>query len=169
MIHLSLRWPLGVAACLVVAVPLRLAAAPTSPLFDPDVFFAGRTEGQGTLKVLLSPPKPVTVHGSGHVDAGVLTLDQTVNEGDKPATTRQWVFRPVGPGRYAGTLSDAAGPVAGNTDGNRLHLHIHMKGGIVADQRIDLAEDGRSAHNRMTFRKFGLVVARLDETIRRVP
>ena len=42
-----------------------------------------------------------------------------------------------------------------------------MKSDIIADQLLDLAPDGQSTHNRMRFRKFGVVVARLDETIRR--
>ncbi len=156
---------------LAVLLPATaVAAPPPAPTFDPLVFFAGRTEGQGRLKVALSPHKAVTVHGRGRVERdGSLTLDQTVTEGDKPPTERRWTFTALGNGRYAGTLTDAVGPVAGDVTGNRLHLHFHMKGGIVADQRIDLAPGGQSAHNRMSFRKFGIVVARLDETIRRVP
>lgn len=140
-----------------------------SPVFDPAVFFAGATHGTGSLKVMASKRAAVDVEGHGKVDGtGVLTLDQIVRQGGKPLTKRRWTFRPLGGGRYAGTLSDAAGPVAGNVSGNRLHLHFRMKGGIVADQLIDLAPDGQSAHNRMSFRKLGIVVARLDETIRRV-
>ena len=59
--------------------------------------------------------------------------------------------------------------MAGDVTGRRLHLHFHMKDGVVADQKIDLADDGESAQNHMTFRKLGVIVARLDETIRRVP
>lgn len=159
--------PIIAAAC--VAVPPRPPAAP-APTFVPARFFAGHTEGRGTLRSALTSAKPVVVHGEGRVDAaGVLTLDQTVIEGDKPAMMRSWNFRPAAAGHYTGTLSDAAGPVAGDVSGNRLHLHFRMHGGVVADQAIDLAPDGASAHNRMTFRKFGIVVAALDETIRRVP
>jgi hypothetical protein len=159
------------ALLLALLLPTIAAArpAPPPPTFDPLVFFAGRTEGRGILKVVLSPHKPVVVHGIGRVSDDVLTLDQTVTEGDKPPAERRWTFTALGRGRYAGTLTDATGPVAGDVTGNRLHLHFHMKGGIVADQRIDLAPGGQSAHNRMSFRKFGIVVARLDETIRRVP
>ena len=152
------------AIVVLTAVPVRAAT------FDPLTFFAGRTEGRGRLKVDLMPAKPVTVHGRGHVEAdGTLVLEQTVIEEGKPATTRRWIFTATGPGHYAGTLSDAAGPVAGDVVGSQLHLHFHMRGGIVADQRLDLAAGGQSAHNRMTFRKLGVVVARLDEVIRREP
>ena len=139
-----------------------------SPVFDPVRFFDGRTQGTGTLTIMMMKRQPVRVQGYGRVDRdGVLTLDQIVTEGRKPPTGRRWTFTPAGPGRYTGTLSDAAGPVAGDVTGNRLHLHFRMKGDIVADQLLDLAPDGQSTHNRMRFRKFGVVVARLDETIRR--
>ena len=140
----------------------------SDPTFDPLTFFAGRTEGRGRLKVDLRPARAVVVHGRGRVERdGTLVLDQTVVEGTTPAIERRWTFRAAGLGRYAGTLSDAAGPVAGDVAGSRLHLHFRMHGGIIADQRIDLAADGASAHNRMTFRKLGVVVARLDEVITR--
>lgn len=140
-----------------------------SLVFDPARFFAGRTQGTGSLKIIAAKRKPVHVEGRGRVDSdGVLVLNQTVIEGDKAPTGRRWTFRQIAPSRYTGTLSDAAGPVAGDVTGNRLHLHFKMHGGIVADQLLDLAADGQSAHNRMTFRKFGVVVARLDEIIRRL-
>lgn len=145
------------------------AAAPADPpTFDPLTFFAHRTEGRGTLKTIVGKATPVVVNGTGRVADDALTLDQTVRQGDKAATIRRWTFRAAGAGRYAGTLSDAAGPVAGNVAGRRLHLHFRMHGGIVADQWLDLAADGQSAQNHMTFRKFGVRVAVLDETIRRV-
>jgi len=40
--------------------------------------------------------------------------------------------------------------------------------GTAIEQWLTLARDGRSAQNRLTARKFGIVVARLDETIRKV-
>ncbi|MGI4875943.1 MAG: DUF3833 family protein [Janthinobacterium lividum] len=164
-----MRWLLSVPVVLFATTALAAHVAPPlpSPIFDPARFFAGATHGTGSLKVMASRRAPVDVEGHGKVDGDVLTLDQVVREGDKPPTKRRWTFRPLGDGRYAGTLSDAAGPVAGDVTGNRLHLHFRMKGGIVADQLLDLAPDGQSAHNRMSFRKFGILVGRLDETIRR--
>ncbi len=154
---------------LLFAVLLAAATPAAAATFDPLAFFAGRTEGRGTLKILLHRTVPVVVHGRGTRDGDTLRLDQTVIEGDKPPAERRWTFTAATLPHYTGTLTDAVGPVSGDVDGARLHLHLHLHGGIVADQRIDLADDGRSAHNRMTFRKFGIVVARLDETIRRQP
>ena len=63
------------------ATPL---AAPT-PVFRPEVFFAGATEGHATLKVILHSRKPVHVIGHGRNDHGTLILDQTVmQQGKKP-------------------------------------------------------------------------------------
>ena len=147
------------------------AAVPAAPAtFDPVAFFAGRTEGRGRLKVMFARARPITVHGRGRVEPdGSLVLDQTVAGGGSAAPEeRRWTFTRVAPGRYTGTLTDATSPVAGEVDGPRLHLRFRVKHGIVADQWLDLAPGGGSAHNRMTFRKFGMVVARLDETITRV-
>ncbi len=155
----------------LVLLAVAAMGSPTSAAtFDPLTFFAGHTEGRGTLKVVLSHRRPVTVHGRGRVEDGTLVLDQTViGGGDAAPTERRWTFRAAGPGHYTGTLTDASGLVAGTVAGNRLHLHFHVHRGIVADQWLDLAPDGQSAYNRMTFRKMGMVVARLDETIRREP
>jgi len=135
--------------------------------FDPRVFFDGRSRGEGRLKVVFRAARLVHVRSEGHREGPTLVLEQRVaEEGERPRT-RTWRIREVAPGRYAGTLSDAAGPVSGATQGNRLHLWFRMKGGLKADQWLTLAPDGCSAHNLMKVRKLGVVVATLDETIRR--
>ena len=146
---------------------LLLAAAVAQ--FDPLAFFAGRTEGRATLRIILHHAHAVRVHGVGAPQPdGSLILDQTVEEEGKSATTRQWRLRRVAPGRYAGTLTDAVGPVTADTKGNRLHIRYRAKGKVGIEQWLLLAPDGRSADNRLTARKFGLPVARLHETITRV-
>ena len=151
----------------VHAPPPHTAAS--APRFSAQVFFAGATHGDGRLKVAFSAATPVTVDGHGHVEAdGTLVLDQTVTGASAKPEQRQWRIREVAPGRYAGTLSDAAGPVSGVVTGNRLHLHFHMNGGLIADQWLDLSADGQVAANRMVVAKLGIPVAVLAETIRRV-
>ena len=146
---------------------LALAAAP--PRFDAIRFFNGRTEGMGRLRVAFHKPVAVRVHGHGHVERdGALVLEQRVEEGDKPGRDRTWRIAEVAPGRYRGTLSDATGPVTGEMRGDELRLRFHSSGGIAIEQRLHLAPDGRAAANRLTARKLGIVVARLDETIRKV-
>ena len=164
---------------LLLTAPLLLAASAPAPppqapsgateAFDAIRFFAGRTEGQGVLKVALRSPATIRVQSRGQVESdGTLSVRQTVSEANKPPRTREWRIRELSPGRYAGTLSDASGPVVGEAVGNRLHLRFRMKGGLDAEQWLTLAPGGRSAQNVMRVRKFGLTVASLDETIRKL-
>lgn len=53
--------------------------------------------------------------------------------------------------------------------GNELHVCYRAKGGLGIEQWIYLRPGGDAATNLMTVRKFGLPVARLRETIRKVP
>lgn len=157
----------GPKRCPPMLLALALAAAPAT--FDPLRFFAGRTEGRASLHVILSGARAVRVHGTGAPQRdGSLVLDQVVETQGKPTTTRRWVLRQVAPGRYAGTLTDAVGPVAAEASGNRLHIHYRAKGKIAIEQWLTLAPDGRAADNRLTARRFGITVARLRETITRV-
>lgn len=52
--------------------------------------------------------------------------------------------------------------------GDAFHLRYRTKGGIAIEQWMTLAPGGRSAHNRLVARKMGVIVARLDETIRKL-
>ena len=143
---------------------LLLAAAVAS--FDPLAFFAGRTEGRASLRVIFHRAHAVRVHGHGRPQPdGSLVLDQMVEEEGKPATTRAWRLRRVAPGRYTGTLTDAVGPVTADTIGDRLHIRYRAKGKIAIEQWLRLSPDGRSADNRLTARRLGIPVARLHETI----
>lgn len=162
----------------LLTAPLLIAAfAPAAPAQAPDAtagfdaiqFFEGRTEGEGVLKVALRPPTAIRVQSRGRIEPdGTLSVRQTVSQGGKPARTREWRIREVSPGRYAGTLTDATSPVVGEAVGNRLRLRFRMKGGLDAEQWLTLAPGGRSVHNVMRIRKFGLTVASLDETIRKL-
>jgi hypothetical protein len=149
-----------------------LFAAQTSardPGFSAQDFFNGRTEGNGELKIIFSRRKAVHVDGTGRIAAeGELILDQVVTEEGTGPRKREWRIREVSQGHYVGRLSDAIGPVVGDVAGQRLHLRFRMEHGLRADQVLDLSSDRQSVHNRMTVRKFGMVVARLDETIRKV-
>jgi hypothetical protein len=147
---------------------ILLALAATAS-FDPLAFFAGRTEGRATLRIALHRRRAVRVHGVGTPQPdGSLILDQQVEQEGKPATSRRWHLSRVGPGRYAGTLTDAVGPVTAETVGARLHIRYRTKGKIGIEQWLALGPDGQAADNRLTARKLGVPVARLHETIRRV-
>ncbi|RZM32067.1 MAG: DUF3833 family protein [Sphingomonas sp.] len=147
-----------------------VARTGTTPQFVAERFFAGRLDGLGTLKIVLHAPTTTHVSSVGHVVAdGTLVLDQHIEQQGKPARDRQWRIRPLGNGRYTGTLTDASGPVTGEVEGNRLHLDFPMKGGVRVDQWLTLSSDAQVAQNHLIVRKLGVTVATLDETIRKLP
>ena len=156
--------------CLALALSGCGAAAPAAPpTFDPLIFFTGASRGEGTLKVLTKPSVPISVESQGRPDGkGGITIDQTIQEGSKPIRTRRWVLRQTSPTTMTGTITDNPGPVSGRLDGNRLLLNYTMKGGLKAEQVLTIQPGGRSLTNRMTVRKFGLAVARVEEVITKV-
>jgi hypothetical protein len=159
------------AALLTCAVP-AVAAEPAKPQpqLDPLEFFTGETRGAGTIKVMMKPPAAVRAETRGTPDGkGGMTLDQKVFEAGQPVRIRRWVLRPTSKTTLTGTVTDAAGPVTGNLSGNRLHLKYRMKGGLAAELFMYLQPDRRTLRNQMIVRKWGMVVARIDETVRKLP
>ena len=151
-------------------IPLALTAATPAAAerFDPLTFFVGRTEGTGAFKIILRRTHHVRVHGRGVLQGdGSIVLDQTIEDGAKKPQKREWHIRQVAPGRYTGTLSEARGPIMGESIGDAFHLKYRTKSGTAIEQWITLAPGGRTAHNRLVAREMGVVVARLDETIRK--
>ena len=143
-------------------------AAPTRR-FDPGAFFSGKTVGDARIKIIMRSAHGMHVESTGKVEAdGTLSVTQVVEEEGKPMKKRAWRIREVSPGRYEGTLSDAVGPVTGTLENDVLRLRFAIKGGMKAENVLRLRADGQSVHNVMTVRKFGITVATLDETIRRV-
>ncbi len=115
---------------------------------------------------MTKPSVELQVESMGRPDGkGGITLDQTIKEGSKPARKRRWVLRRTSPTTMTGTITDNPGPVTGRLDGNRLLLSYTMKGGLKAVQVLTIQPGGRSLINRMTVRKFGLTVARVEELI----
>ncbi len=156
--------------CLALALTACGAAAPAAPpTFDPLEFFTGASRGEGTLKVMTKPSVSIRVESQGRPDGkGGITLDQTIQEGNKPMRARRWVLRQTSPTTMTGTITDNPGPVSGRMDGNRLLLNYTMKGGLKAEQVLTIQPGGRSLINRMTVRKFGLAVAHVEEVITKV-
>lgn len=147
------------------ALLLVAAAPPTAP----EHFFVGRTEGSGTVQMIMSGSHKVRDSGRGRLDkSGALLLDQMVYEEGKPARRRSWRLVRSG-NRIGGTISDAVGPVAGEVQGNVLHLKYRAKeANAQVEQWITLHPGGRTASNRMVFRKFGLKAATVETTIRKL-
>jgi uncharacterized protein DUF3833 len=148
---------------------LLLAQAAAAVPLPHEQFFVGRTAGESRVSVLFSGSHGVRDRGRGRIDrSGALVLDQIVEEEGKPARRRSWRLVRAGANRFTGTISDAGGPVAGEVLGNVLHLRYRTLEGVSVEQWITLHPGGRIAHNRMTFHRFGLNVATLEGTIRRL-
>lgn len=149
--------------------PPRPALAP-APAFDPTVFFAGRTQGVGTLVTRFGATRSVRVESVGKIESdGSFRLDQTVTFGDGAADKRSWHIRRVDSTHYSATLSDARGTVTADTDGNRFHLrYLLRQPAIYMEQWLYLEPDGRSATNLAQVTVLGVPWARLTETITRV-
>lgn len=132
-------------------------------------FFVGTVEGRGTVRVVLSGTHSVRDRTRGRRDgSGALILDQVVYEEGKPERRRRWRLERAGGNRVSGTISDARGAVSGTLDGGTLHLRYRLAEGPSVEQWITLRPGGRTASNRMVFRRFGVRVATVETVIRRV-
>jgi hypothetical protein len=143
---------------------LLLLQAPGAGL---EQFFVGRTQGSGTVQVVMSGRHGVSDRGRGWMERGTLVLQQVVEEQGRPARSRTWRLTRAG-NRIGGSISDARGPVEGEVNGNVVHLRYRSAEGPTVEQWLTFHPGGRTAGNRMIFRRFGLEVARLEGTIRRL-
>ena len=158
----------GIALVGLLAGGTLRAQAPR-PEFTPSAGFDGRTEGNGTLRLLgKSRPFHVESYGFDRPD-GTTQLDQTITAVGKAPRNRSFVIAAAGPQRYAGTLTGAAGPVTMRTDGDRLTLRYRAKGPLVVRQTLVLRPDERTIDNSGRVTLLGLPVGRLHETITRKP
>jgi hypothetical protein len=165
------RFAPAVALLLLGAAQMPLLAATPAPVrdFDPTAFFTGPTEGHGSLKKVFSSSQATHVTGFGTMHAeGLLVIDQTVVIEREETASRHWEIRETRPGTYSGTISDAKGQVVGSVSGNTMQINYKTRNGLSVAQLLTVAPDGRSLHNAMKVRKFGIVFATIDETIRKL-
>ena len=154
---------LALAACTAAAPP---EAKQPGPAFDPVAFFTGPSHGDGKLDQIMKDVRTVTVDSVGTPEAnGSLTLTQRIAmQGDSPRT-RVWKLKQVAPGRYAGSLTDASGPVETVAIGRAIRIRYPMKGGLMVEQWLTALPGGRAIDNRLTVTKWGMRVATLRERI----
>ena len=135
----------------------------------PEQFFVGRTASTGTASVFMSGSHTVRDRSRGRIEQGnVLILEQDVEEEGKPARHRTWRLVRGAGNRITGSISDARGPVTGDVSGNVIHLRYQSSEGPGVEQWITLQPGGRTAHNRMVFRRLGVTVATVNSVIWRV-
>ena len=151
-----------------LAAALLIAAAPAEAAFNPVEFFHGRTHGDGVLKVIFQSPKKIAVDSFGSAERdGSLVLKQVIHEPGKPPRTRYWHMRQTAPDRFEGTLTDAASPVRVDVDGERIRIRYKGKDHLDFDQMLTPA-GAREVRNSMRVKRFGIIVARFEETIRKL-
>ena len=139
------------------------------PVFDPMVFFAGRTNGEGALDLRFGAKRTLRVDGMGRMEPdGSFRLDQTVAYADSSVEKRFWILRRVNATHYAATLSDAKGDVSAEVKGNLLHLrYLVRQPAVYVEQWLYLQPGGRTVDNQMQVTVLGVPWARLSETITR--
>ncbi|MDQ6737211.1 MAG: DUF3833 domain-containing protein [Gemmatimonadota bacterium] len=145
------------------------AVAMTTPEFRPERFFEGATHGDGILVQRFKPDRKVSVEGRGTMLAdGSFRLDQSVTYADGSKEERSWTMKQTGNHTYTATLSDASGPVTGNTEGNLFRLrYLLRQPAVYMDQELFLQPDGKTVLNVATVTVLGIPWARLSETITR--
>lgn len=150
---------------------LALASSGTASAarFDPFVFFSGSTRGDGTLKVAMKGSEPFKVESRGRAEGkDGFVLDQVIHQGSKPPKQRRWFLRAISPNTLVGTISDSPGTVRGKIVGNSLVLNYPVKGGLRAEQVMTPEGNGRTVRNNIVVRKLGMVVAKVQEVIRKL-
>ena len=151
---------LALAACL----PASDIEGREGPDLDPIQFFEGATSGKGTLTLVTGAARPIQVTSEGtRRPDGSLELVQRITEGEKPPRTRTWVMTDEGDGRYGGSLTDAVGAVEAQVTGNHMRIAYETEGERI--EQLLVQTDERTILNRLDAYKWGLNVARLDETI----
>jgi len=163
---------------LLASVPIALLGASASAgtavtkaetLTDPMRFFEGRTEGISTIKVMMRKPFHSRTLGRGEIGSdGVLSLVQRVHEDGKSPYNRRWRMREVAPGRFAGTMTEAIGPVTAEEIGGRYRFRFRMKGNLSIEQWLTPLPGGMAATSKISIRKFGMKVGSSDGTIRKL-
>jgi hypothetical protein len=153
---------------LFAAAALLASSSAAQAAFNPVEFFRGRSHGDGVLKVIFQSPKtiPVDSFGTSEPD-GSLLLKQSIHEPGKPARTRYWRMRQDGAHGYSGTLTDAAGPVRVDVDGDRVRIRYTGQNHLNFDQLLTPIGP-HELRNTMRVKRFGFTVAHFDEVIRKL-
>ena len=154
---------------LLVAAAIPSSVAQAGGAGEPLRFFEGRTEMVSFVKVLSRKPYRSHTVGRGQIMGdGSLVLVQHINDAGKPPEQRHWRIRQVGPNRFAGTMSEALGPVNVQRVGGNYRFRFKMKGNLAVEQWVKPLPGGKLAQSKLTVRKFGIKVASSEGTIRKV-
>ena len=159
----AIRIVIAAAATWLLAAPA--AAGSASPM----QFFEGRTEGTGTIRILLGKAFVTRSVGHGRFERdGTMVFVQRVVDQGRPARERRWKIRQTGPRHFTGTMSEAIGPVTIEEIAGRFRFRFRMKGNLSVEQWLIPLAGGTAARNTLTIRKFGVKVATSEGMLRKV-
>ena len=151
------------------AAALLASPAAAAPVGSPMQFFEGRTEGTGTVRILLDKPYRTRSVGQGRFQSdGSMLFVQRVEDEGQPPRERRWKIRQTGPRKFAGTMSEAIGPVTIDEVAGRFRFRFKMKGNLSIEQWLIPLAGGATARNSMTVRKFGVKVGTSEGMIRKI-
>jgi hypothetical protein len=159
---------------LALVAPVFLLASASAAMsmsmpVDPLRFFVGRTESVGRVKVMFQKNYATHSTGVGRIEPdGSLILVQQVFDDGKPPHERRWRIRQIAPGRYTGSMTEAVGPVTIDKVGNGYRFRFAIGGRLSVEQLMAPLPGGRIASSRVKVRKFGMVVATTDGTVRKI-
>ena len=147
---------------------LVVFASPAQAEFNPVDFFRGSTHGDGTLKIIFQSAKTMSVDSEGSTEKdGSLLLKQVIHEPGKPPRIRYWRMRQTGPHSFAGTLTDASGPVRVDVIGDTVRIRYTATNNLDFDQVLTPAGP-KEVRNAMKVKRFGFTVAHYNEVIRKL-
>jgi Protein of unknown function (DUF3833) len=142
--------------------------AAAGPEMRPENFFAGNAHGNGVIQTPDGiPARRIMVESKGAaLTGGRFRLDQTITDDRGKVSTRFWIMKQTGPNSYTASLSDAAGEVKGEVQGNLFHLKYLLKKPFVTmEQWLWLQPDGKTVMNEGRISMPGRTIARLSEII----
>ena len=153
----------------ILSLTLLPSAADADSDRAPLQFFNGKTEMVSTVKVIMKKPFRSRAVGNGRIlSDGTLSLAQQVFDEGEPTKQRLWKIRQVASSHYAGTMTEAVGPVVVDEVDGRYRFKFRMKGNLSVEQWMTPLAGGNSAKSNTTVRKFGMKVASSTGIIRRV-
>ena len=149
--------------------------AGTRPVFDPVVFFTGRTHSWGVFENRGGDPtRRFTTTATGHREGDTLVLDQEFIYEDGHRQQRRWQIRHTDACHIEATASDVVGTATGEAEGNafRWEYTVALQPGnplynVHLKQWMYLQAGGRTLLNRATITKFGVEVAQVTEFFQR--
>ena len=153
----------------VIALTLLPSAAVADSDRAPLQFFSGKTEMISTIKVIMKKPFRSRALGTGRIlPDGSLSLAQQVFDEGEPTKQRNWKIRQIASGHYAGTMTEAVGPVEVEEVDGKYRFNYKMKGNLAVEQWMTPLAGGNAAKSIVTVRKFGMKVASSTGIIKRV-